>query len=102
MDAVVVLASEKPVLPNSSKTGESQSARPVGSGGGGWRASGPPNNLLKFANFVSEKGCKSKGRKNEDSNLYMFKEATRIYQKMQYLLMSYKSKNSKFSWKDSH
>ena len=61
----------------------------------------PPNDLLKFADFVSEKGCKSQGRKNEDSNLYMFEEATRIYQKMQYLLMSYKSKNSKFSWKDS-
>ena len=35
----------------------------------------------KFADFVSEKGCKSQGCKNEDSTLYMFEEATRIYQK---------------------
>ena len=41
----------------------------------------PPNNLPKFADFVSEKGCKSQGRKVEDSNLYIFEEATRIYQK---------------------
>ena len=53
--------------------------RPVGSGGlGGFS---PPNKLLKFADFESEKGCKSQGRKNEDSNLYIFEEATRIYQK---------------------
>ena len=53
--------------------------RPVGSGGlGGLQ---PPNNLLKFADFESEKGCKSQGRNNEDSNLYIFEEATRIYQK---------------------
>ena len=46
-------------------------ARPVGSGG-----LASPNNLLKFVDFVSEKGCKSQGRKNEDSNSYMFEEAT--------------------------
>ena len=49
-----------------------------GLGGGGLQ---PPNNLLKFADFVSEKGCKSQGRKNEDSNLYMFEEATKTYPK---------------------
>ena len=52
---------------------------PVGSGGAGGLQ--PPNNLLKFADFESEKGCKSQGRKNEDSNLYIFEETTRIYQK---------------------
>ena len=31
----------------------------------------PSNNLLKFVDFVSEKGCKSQGRKNEDSNSYI-------------------------------
>ena len=41
----------------------------------------PPNNLQKFDNFVSEKGCKSQGPKNEDSNSYIFEEATRIYPK---------------------
>ena len=39
-----------------------------------------PHNLLKFADFVSENGCKSQGRRNEDSNSYIFEEATRIYQ----------------------
>ena len=58
----------------------------------------PPNSLLKFPDFESEKGCKSQGRKNKDSNLNIFKEAS----EMQYLLMSCKSKYSKFSWKDSH
>ena len=53
--------------------------RPVG--GGGWGGFSPPNNLLKFADFESGKGCKSQGRKKEDSNLYIFEEATRIYQK---------------------
>ena len=56
-----------------------------------------PNNLLKFVDFVSEKGCKCQGRRSEDSNSYAFEEATRIYQKMQCLLMSYKSKIAKFS-----
>ena len=52
-------------------------AGPSEAGGlGGFR---PPNNLLKFVDFVSEKGCKSQGRKNEDSNSYIFEEATRIY-----------------------
>ena len=55
------------------------SFRPVGSGGQGGLQ--PPNNLLKFAEFVSEKGCKRQGSKKEDSNLYIFEEATRIYQK---------------------
>ena len=41
----------------------------------------PPNNLLKFVNFVSEKGCKSQGRRNEDANSYVFVEATRIHLK---------------------
>ena len=49
---------------------------------GGWGASAPPpNNLLKFVDFVSEKGCKSQGRKNYDSNSYIFEEATRFYPK---------------------
>ena len=43
--------------------------------GGGWGASAPPNNLLKFVDFVSEKGCKSQGGRNEDSNSYIFEEA---------------------------
>ena len=47
---------------------------------GGWGLQ-PPNNLLTFADFVSEKGCKSQGYKIEDSNLYIFEEATRIYKK---------------------
>ena len=34
----------------------------------------PSNNLLKFVDFVSEKGCKSQGRKNEDSNSYIFEK----------------------------
>ena len=42
----------------------------------------PPNNLLKFFDFVSEKGCKSQGRRNEDSNSHILEEAARIYQKI--------------------
>ena len=42
---------------------------------GGWEASVPPrNNLLKFVDFASEKGCKSQGGKNEDSNSYIFEK----------------------------
>ena len=37
-------------------------------------------NMLKFVDFVNEKGCESKGHGNEDSNSYIFEEATRIYQ----------------------
>ena len=50
---------------------------------GKWGAGGlqPPNNSLKFADFVSEKGCKSQGHKKKDSNLSIFEEATIIYQK---------------------
>ena len=48
---------------------------------GGLGGFSPPNILLKFADFVSEKGCKSQGRMKEDSNLYIFEEATRIDQK---------------------
>ena len=55
-----------------------QARRKRGAGGGGFS---PPNNLLKFADFVTEKGCKSQSRKIEDSNLYIFEEDTRIYQK---------------------
>ena len=51
-------------------------SRPVGSQGGAG-----PNNLLKFVDFVSGKGCNSQGRRNEDSNSDIFEEATRIYQK---------------------
>ena len=54
-------------------------SRPVGSGGGAGGGLQPPNNLQKFVDFVSEKDCKSQGRKNEDSNSYIFEEATRIY-----------------------
>ena len=39
------------------------------------------NNLPKFVDFVSEKGCESQGCRNEDLNSYIFEEATRIYQK---------------------
>ena len=48
---------------------------------GGWGGFSPPNNLLKFVDFVSEKGCESQGRRNKDWNTYIFEEATRIYQK---------------------
>ena len=70
---------------------------------GGWEGGGLqlPNNLLKFVDFVSEKDCESQGRRNEDSSSYIFEEATRIYQNCN-LLMSYKSKISKFSWEESH
>ena len=53
--------------------------RPVGSGGGAGGLQ-PPNTLLKFFDFLSEKGCKSQGGRNEDSNSYIFEEATRIFQ----------------------
>ena len=33
--------------------------RPVGSGEAGRASTPPPNNLLEFVDFVSEKGCKS-------------------------------------------
>ena len=45
----------------------------------------PCNNLLKFADFVREKGCECQGRGNEDSNSY-FREDTRIYHKCNILL----------------
>ena len=45
----------------------------AGGGAGGLQ---PPNKLLKFVDLVSEKGCKSQGRGNEDSNSYVFSEAT--------------------------
>ena len=41
----------------------------------------PPNNLLKFVDFASEKDCESQRCRNADSNSYIFEEATRIYQK---------------------
>ena len=47
---------------------------------GGWGLQ-PPNNLVKFVDFVGEKSCKSQGRRNEDSNSYEFVEAARIHQK---------------------
>ena len=34
------------------------------SAAGGWGGFSPFNNLLKFVDFLSEKGCKSQGRKN--------------------------------------
>ena len=49
--------------------------------GGGAGGLHPPNNLLKFVGFFSEKGCESQGRKNQDSNWYIFEKATRIYPK---------------------
>ena len=55
-----------------------QARRKRGGWGGGLQ---PPNISLKFADFVSEKGCKSQGRMKEDSNLYTFEEANRIDQK---------------------
>ena len=56
-------------------------ARRKRGGWGGWGGFSPPNNLLKFIDFVSEKDCKSHDRRNEDSNSYILEEATRIYQK---------------------
>ena len=55
--------------------------RPVGSGGGLGGLQPPQNNLLKFIDLVSGKGCESQGCRNEDSNSYIFEEATVIYQK---------------------
>ena len=40
---------------------------------------GLPPVFQKNDDFVSEKGCKSQGCRNEDSNSYIFEEATRIY-----------------------
>ena len=38
------------------------------------------NNLLKFVNFVSEKGYENQHHGNKDSNSYIFEEATsRMY-----------------------
>ena len=54
-------------------------AGPSEAGGAGGFS--PPNNLLKFVDFVSEKVCKSQRRKNEDSNSYIFEESTIIYPK---------------------
>ena len=43
-------------------------------GGGGLGGFRPPNNLLKFANFVSEKGCKAKVvRKKIQTCMYSWK-----------------------------
>ena len=53
-------------------------AGPLEAGGGmGWGGWGlqPPDELLKFVDFVCEKGCKSQGCRNEDSNLHIFEEA---------------------------
>ena len=54
---------------------------PSEAGEGGLGGFSPPNNLLKFVEFVIEKGCNSQGRKTEDSNSYICEEATRIYEK---------------------
>ena len=48
---------------------------------GGWGLKPSPNNLLNFVDFINEKGCKSQSLKNEDSNLYIFEEATGVYLK---------------------
>ena len=61
------------LLPVHMISGSTRSTGPSEAGGGA--------NLLTFVHFVSEKLCKSQGRKNEDSNSYIFEEATRIYQK---------------------
>ena len=72
-------------------------SRPFGSWGlGGFS---PPNNLLKFVDFVSEKGCKSQGRRNEDSNSYVFVEATRINQKCNVFLCHTSQKFQNFHGK---
>ena len=47
----------------------------------GWRTSAPPTNLLKFVDFINEKGGDCLSRENEDWNSHIFEEATRIYQK---------------------
>ena len=41
---------------------------------GGWGTLAPPNNLLKFDDFVNEKDCEGQGHGNEDSNSYLFEE----------------------------
>ena len=46
-----------------------------------WGGAGsPPSNLLKFVDFVSEKGSESQDCRNEDLNSHIFEEGTRIYQ----------------------
>ena len=51
---------------------------------GGWVGLQPLNNLLKLVDFVGEKALKAKVVVMEDSNLCIFEEATRHYEKMQY------------------
>ena len=54
--------------------------RPIGCGGSGGGLQ-PPNNLLMFVDFSSERGCESQGCGSEDWNSYIVKKATTIYQK---------------------
>ena len=52
-----------------------------------WRGCGfQPPNLLSSLIFLSGKGCDFHSGWNGDWNYYVLEEATRVYQKMQYLL----------------
>ena len=76
---------------------------PSEAGGLGGFSPPPPENLLKFVDFVSEKGCKSQGCRNEDSKTYIrgsYQNLSKIQNER--FLASYKSRMSKFSGKDSH
>ena len=46
---------------------------------GGWGLQ-PPNNLLNFVDFISERGSENQGHANEDSNADIFEEAVLIDQ----------------------
>ena len=48
------------------------------------RGAKPPNNTLKFVDFVSERGCKSQGHMNEDSNLYTVKVKVKVKVKLRF------------------
>ena len=69
---------------------------------GGGLAGGfsPSNNLLKFVDFVSEKGCESQGRKNEDSNSYIFEKLPESIQNA--ISFDVIQVNNCNSWKDPH
>ena len=66
-------------------------------GGGAGRLQ-RPNNLLKFLDFVSEKGCDCQSRGNEDLNSYIFKEATKNAISFDVIQLE----SFELSWKYSH
>ena len=67
--------------------------RKRGGGGAGGLQSASPNSLLKFVDFVNEKGCESQDHRNENSNSYIFDHA--IPESIQSAI-SFESYDSKF------